>query len=94
MESWVYDWKNYDYDWDIGSDLILSCHYCFGSMKSLGDFSNQDCTFEHKDCYRALKRTHSWAWEIFAKLEKLGTPQTHGSWLDSKYSPELKIGLG
>ena len=52
LESWVDDWKNY---WNDGSDLnglTVSRHCCFGSMKNLGDFSNQDCTFMRKDyCY-------------------------------------------
>jgi len=41
-----------------------------------------------------LKRPHSWARATFAELEKLDSPQTHGAWLNSKYRPELKIGLG
>ena len=48
----------------------------------------------HKDYSWALKRPHSSVQEIIIELEILDTPQTHDSWLDSKYSPELEIGLG
>ena len=52
LKSWVDDWKNYGYDWNVGSDLnglTLSGHCCFGSMRDLGDFSNQDCTLVCRD---------------------------------------------
>ena len=66
----------------------MSGHCCVGSMRNSGDFFNQDCTLVHKDYCWALKRPHSSVLEIIVKLE------THDSWLDSKYSPELEIGLG
>jgi len=40
LKSWIDDWKNY---WNVGSGLnglIVSGHYCFGSMRNSGDFSN------------------------------------------------------
>ena len=63
--NWVNDRKNFDYNWDVANDLTLSGHCCFGSMRNSGDFSSQDCTFEHKDCYGVLKRPHSWARDTF-----------------------------
>ena len=45
--------------------LTLSSHYCFGSMRNLGDFSSRDCTFECRDCYGALSRPHSCVRAIF-----------------------------
>ena len=74
--------------------LIVGGHYFVSSMRNLGDFSSQDCTLERKDHCSALKRSHSSAQDIVAELEIQDTPQTHDSWLDSLYSPELKIGLG
>ena len=94
MKSWVDDWKN---NWNIGSglnNLTVSGHYCFGSMRNSGGFSIQDCTFVRKDCYSALKRLHSSVQKIVAELKTQDTPQTHDSWPDSKYNPELEIGLG
>jgi len=41
-----------------------------------------------------LKRPHSSALESVVELEIQYTPQTHDSWPDSKYNPELKISLG
>ena len=43
LESWVDDWKNY---WNDGNlhGLTVGGHCCVGSMRNLGDFSNQDCT--------------------------------------------------
>jgi len=41
-----------------------------------------------------LKRPHLSVQGIVAEPETQGTPQTHDSWLDNKYSPELKISLG
>ena len=41
----------------------------------------------------ALKRLYSSVQEIIVELGILDTPQTHDSWLDSKYNPELEIGL-
>ena len=70
----------------------MSSYYCFSSMRNLGDFSSQDCTFVRKDYCSALKRPHSSVQDIVAELETQDTPQTHDSWLDSKYYPELKIG--
>jgi len=94
LKSWVDDWKNYDYDWNIGSDLngfTMSDHCCFGSMRYSGDFSSHDCTLARKNYYWAMKRPHSSVQEIVVELGTLDTPQTHDSWLDSKYNPELKI---
>jgi len=87
--------KNYDNDWKncVENGLTLSDHGCFGFMRNLGDSSSQDCTFERRDCYWVLKRSHSLARDIFVKHKKLGTPQTHDSLFDSKYIPELKIYL-
>ena len=67
---------------------------CVGSMRNLGDFSSQDCTLVCKDHFSALKRPHSPVLESVVELETQDTPQTHDSWLDSKYSPELEIGSG
>ena len=69
-------------------------HYCVGSMRNLNDFSSQDYTLERKDHCSALKRPHSSVQKSVGELEIQDTPQTHGSWLDSMYNPELKIGLG
>jgi len=63
-------------------------------MRDSGDFSSQDCTLVRKDYYWALNRPHSSVQKIVIKLGILDTPQTHDLWLDNKYSPELKIGLG
>ena len=63
-ESWS-NWKNCHYDWDVESGLTLSGHCCLGSIRNSGNFSSQNCTFEHKDCYGALKRPHSWVPGIF-----------------------------
>jgi len=72
----------------------VSGHCCFGSLRDSGDFFSQDCTLVRKDYYWALKRPHSSVQEIVVELGTLDTPQTHYSWLDRKYNPELKIGLG
>jgi len=72
----------------------VSGHYYFGSMRNSGDFSNQDCTLVHKDYCSAFKRPHSSVLKNIVELKTQDTPQTNDSWLDSKYSPELKIGLG
>ena len=72
----------------------MSGNYCFGSIRNSGDFSIQDCTLVHKDYCSALKRPHSSVLKSVVGLETQDTPQTHDSCLDSKYSPELKIGLG
>ena len=69
-------------------------HYFVGSMRNLGDFSSQNCTLVHKDYCSALKRPHSSVLKSVVELETQDTPQTHDSWLDSKYSLELEIGLG
>ena len=93
-KSWVDDWKNY---WNDGSDLhglTVTGHYFVGSMRNLGDFSSQDCTLVRKDHCSALKRPHSSVLESIVELKIKDTPQTHYSWLDSKYNPELEIGLG
>ena len=50
--------------------------------------------FVRKNYCWALKRPHSSAQEIIVELGTLDTSQTHDSWLDSKYDPELEIGLG
>jgi len=42
LKSWVDNWKNYDYDWDIGSGLTFGGHCCFGFMRNSGNFSSQD----------------------------------------------------
>ena len=47
-----------------------------------------------KNYCSALKRPHSSVQGIVVEPETQDTPQTHDSWLDSKYSPELEIGLG
>jgi len=73
--------------------LTVSGHYCFGFMRNSDDFSSQDCTFVRKDYCSALKRSHSSVQDIVVELETQDTPQTHDSWLDSKYSPEWKIAL-
>ena len=70
----------------------MSDHYFFGSMRNSGDFSSQDCTLVRKDYYSALKRPHSSVQGIVAEPETQDTPQTHDSWLDSKYNPELETG--
>ena len=69
-------------------------HCCVGSMRNLGDFSSQDCMLVRKDHCSVLKRPHSSVQDIVAEPEIQGTPRTHDSWLDSKYSPELEISLG
>ena len=74
--------------------LTVSGHCYFGSMRNSGDFSSQDCTFVHKDYCLALKSPHSSVQKIAAELEIQDTPQTHDSWPDSKYNPELEIGFG
>ena len=38
-----------------------------------------------------LKKAHSSVLKIVVELETQDTPQTHDSWLDSKYNPELKL---
>ena len=94
LKSWVDDWKNY---WNDGSGLhgLTVGGHCFdGSMRNLGNFSSQDCTLVHKDYYWALKRPHSSVLKIVVELKTQDTPQTHDSWLDSKYNLKLKIGLG
>ena len=93
-KSWVDDWKNY---WNDGSGLhglTVGGHYFDGSMRNWGDFSSQDCTLERKDHCSALKRLHSSVQKSVGELKIQDTPQTHDSWPDSKYNPELKIGLG
>jgi len=80
LESWVDDWKKYDYDWNIGSGLngLTVSDYCyFGSMRYLGDFSNQNCTLVRKDYYWTLNRLHSLVQKIVVELETLDTPQIH-----------------
>ena len=62
-------------------------------MRNSGDFSSQDCTLVRKGYCSALNRPHSSVQGIIAETELQDTPQTHDSWLDSKYSPELKIDL-
>ena len=42
LKSLVDSWKNYNYDWDVGSDLVMIGHCCFGSMRNSGNFSSQD----------------------------------------------------
>ena len=71
----------------------MSGHCYFGYMKILGDFSNWDCTFKHRNYYGALSRPHSCVRAIFVGLEKYDTLQTHSSWLDSICSLELVISL-
>ena len=93
QKSWVDDWKN---NWNDGSGLhglIVGGHCFIGSMRNLGDFSNQDCTLVRKDHCTALKRPHSSVLKSVVKLETQDAPQIHDSLLDSKYSPELKISL-
>jgi len=68
-------------------------HCCVGSMRNLVDFSSQDYTLVRKDHCSALKRPHSLVQDNIAELETQDTRQTYDSWLDSIYSPELKIGL-
>jgi len=46
-------------------------------MRNSGDFIGQDCMFEHKDYYEALKRPHSLLQKIIVELGTLDTPQTH-----------------
>jgi len=56
LKSLVDDWKTY---WNVGSGLnglTVSDHCCFGSMRNLGNFSSQDCTFVRKDYCWAFKR--------------------------------------
>ena len=89
-KSWVDDLKNYWHDGSGLHDLTMSGHCYFGSMRNSGDFSNQDCTFVCKDYCWALKRPYSLVQKIVAELGTLNT-QTHDSWLDSKYSPKLKM---
>ena len=91
LKSWVDDWKHY---WNVGSGLnglTVSDHCYCGSMRNSGDFSSHDCMFVHQDHYSALKRPHSSVQDIVSELGTQDTPQTHDSWLDSKYNPELKI---
>ena len=75
-------------------DLTVNGHCYFYSMRNSGDFSSQICTFVRKDYCSALKRPHSSVQEIITEFETLDIPQIHDSWLENKYSPELKIGLG
>ena len=49
---------------------------------------------ERKDHCSALKRPHSSVQENVGELEIQDTPQTHDSWPDSKYNPELELGSG
>ena len=65
----------------------MSGHCYFSSMRNLGDFSSQDCTFEYKDCSGTSKRPHSWARVTFPGQEKSDIPQKH-----VKYN--LNFGLG
>ena len=92
-KSWVGDWKNYWND-ENGLHGLIVGDRCVGSMRNLGDFSSQDYTLVRKDHCFALKRPHSSVLDIVAELETQDTLQTHDSWLDSMYNPELKIGLG
>ena len=89
LKSWVDDWKNY---WNDGSGLTVGGHYFLGSMRNWGDFSSQDCMLERKDHCSALRRPHSSVQENVGELETQDTPQTHDSWPDSKYNPELELG--
>jgi len=75
-------------------DLTVNGHCYFGSMRNSGDFSSQDYTLVHKDYCSALKMSHSSVLKNVVELKTHDTPQTHNSWHDSKYSPELKISLG
>ena len=74
--------------------LTVSSHCYFGSMRNSDNFSSQDCMLVRKDYCSALKMPHSSVLESIIELEIQDTPQTHDSWLDSKYSPELEISLG
>ena len=89
-------WESCDDNWEncVRNSLTLSGHGYLGSMRNSSDFSSYDCTFMCKDYCLALKRSHSSVQKIVAELETQDTPQTRDSWLDSKYSPELEIGLG
>ena len=93
-KQWVDDWKNYWNDESGLHGLIVGGHCCVSSIRNLGEFSSQDYTVVRKDHCSALKRPHSLVLESVVKLETQDTPQTNDSWLDSKYSPELKISLG
>ena len=66
LETFVDDWKYWTDGWKVRSVY-------FDSMRNSGDFSNQDCKLERRDCYRALKRSHSWAQSTSVELEKLDT---------------------
>jgi len=69
-------------------------HYFVRFMRNLGDFSSQDYMLERKDHCSALKRPHSSVQESVGEFEIQDTLQTHDSWPDSKYNPELEISLG
>ena len=64
-------------------------HCCVGSMRNLGDFSNQDYTLVRKNHCLALKRPHSSVLKSVVEFETQDTSQTHDSWPDNKYSPEF-----
>ena len=74
--------------------LIVGGHCFVDCMRNLGDFSSQDYMLVRKDHCSALKSLHSSVLISVVELETQDTPQTHDSWLDSKYNPELEIGLG
>jgi len=73
-KSWDDDWKNYWLDGSGLHDLTVSGHCYFGSMRTLGDFSKQDCTLVHKDYCSALKRPHSLVLKNVVELETQDTP--------------------
>ena len=82
-------------NWEVEScwnGLTLRGHGCFDSMRNLGNFSRRDCTFECRDCCGVLRRPHSCVQATFVRHETQDTIQTYGSWLDSKYSLDLKFG--
>jgi len=53
-------------------EAVLTCtdHCCFGSMCNSGDFSSQNCMFEHMNYYGAWKRPHLETRDTFVEYWK------------------------
>ena len=69
------DWEGSDAD-GAGDDYYWESKVsrdCFGSRRSLGDFSIQDCTFASKGYFAALCRPHSDVPVVLDELGILGT---------------------
>jgi len=86
------DWEDFVDNGMVGNywkSWALLDHWCFGPMRNLNDFSNQDCKFVNIDCWWALRRLHSCVQATFDEQGEQDTLRTHGSSLGSKCSPPL-----